>query len=33
MYSRIFKAYPNKTMIFITHRDAVCKLCDETVKL
>lgn len=33
MYSRIFKAYPHRTMIFITHRDAVCKMCDETVKL
>lgn len=33
MYSRIFAAYPNKTMVFITHRDAVCKLCDEIVKL
>ena len=33
MCSRIFKAYPHKTMIFITHRDTVCKMCDEIVKL
>lgn len=33
MYSRIFKAYPHKTMIFITHRDAVCKMCDEIIRL
>lgn len=33
MYQRLFKAYPQKTMIFITHRPAVCDLCDEIVKL
>lgn len=33
MYRRLFKAFPQKTMIFITHREAVCKLCDEVVHL
>lgn len=33
MFRRIFEAYPEKTMIFITHRDAVCELCDEVVRL
>ena len=31
LYSRLFKAYPNKTMIFITHRDSVTSLCDKTL--
>jgi hypothetical protein len=25
--------YPNKTMIFITHRATVCELCDESISL
>ncbi len=29
LYTRLFKAYPQKTMIFITHRQAVTTLCDE----
>lgn len=33
MFRRIFAAYPEKTMIFITHRDAVCELCDEVIHL
>lgn len=33
MFRRIFDAFPHKTMIFITHRDAVCELCDGVVKL
>jgi len=33
MFSRIFEAFPHKTMIFITHREAVCSLCDEVVRL
>jgi len=33
LYSRLFAAYPEKTMIFITHRKAICGLCDETVKV
>lgn len=33
MFRRIFAAYPEKTMIFITHRDAVCDLCDEVIHL
>ena len=33
LYTRLFKAYPQKTMIFITHRQAVTTLCDETLKM
>ena len=33
LYRRLFEAYPGRTMIFITHRPAVCDLCDETVML
>ena len=33
LYTRLFKAYPAKTMIFITHRQAVTTLCDETLTL
>ena len=33
LYTRLFKAYPTKTMIFITHREAVTTLCDETLTL
>ena len=33
LYTRLFKAYPQKTMIFITHRETVTTLCDETLKL
>ena len=33
LYTRLFKAYPQKTMIFITHRQAVTSLCDETVQM
>lgn len=33
LYTRLFKAYPQKTMIFITHREAITTLCDEKVRL
>lgn len=33
LYKRLFAAYPAKTMIFITHRSAICELCDETLKI
>ena len=33
LYKRLFAAYPTKTMIFITHRTAICELCDETLKV
>ena len=33
LYHRLFMAYPQKTMLFITHRTAVSTLCDEQVFL
>ena len=33
LYYRLFKTYPQKTMLFITHRKAVSELCDEVVCL
>ena len=33
LFQRLFEAYPAKTMIFITHRPAVSKMCDEVVHL
>jgi ABC-type multidrug transport system fused ATPase/permease subunit len=33
LYHRLFKTYPQKTMLFITHRKAVSELCDEVVCL
>ena len=33
LYTRLFKAYPDKTMIFITHRTAVTTLCDSVLTL
>jgi ABC-type multidrug transport system fused ATPase/permease subunit len=33
LYRRLFEAYPQKTMIFITHRQMVCELCDAKVSL
>lgn len=33
LYSRLFATFPQKTMIFITHRPIVCELCDEVVRL
>ena len=33
LYQRLFSAYPHKTMIFITHRQAVTALCDSTLTL
>ena len=33
LYSRLFAAFPQKTMLFITHRNAVSTLCDEVIKL
>ena len=33
LYHRLFEAFPEKTMIFVTHRTAVCEMCDETVRL
>ena len=33
LYSRLFAAYPDTTMIFITHRKSVTELCNEIVRL
>ena len=33
LYRRIFAAFPDTTMIFITHRSTVSKLCDEIISL
>jgi len=33
LYRRLFQAHPGKTMIFITHRQAVTTLCDSTLAL
>ena len=33
LFEHLFKNYPEKTMIFITHRTEVCSLCDEVISL
>lgn len=33
LYRRLFEAFREKTMIFVTHRTAICEMCDETVRL
>ena len=33
LYSRLFAACPDKTMLFITHRPTVTEQCDETILL
>ncbi len=33
LFSRIFADYPDRTMIFITHRPAVAALCDEVLEI
>ncbi|MBR1668387.1 MAG: ABC transporter ATP-binding protein [Bacteroidaceae bacterium] len=33
LFENLFRDYPEKTMIFITHRTEVCRLCDEVVRL
>ena len=33
LYRRLFKTYPQKPMLFITHRKTVSELCDEVVCL
>ena len=33
LYTRLFAAYPGRTMIFITHRSTVSDLCGETIRL
>lgn len=33
LYRRLFAAYPQKTMLFITHRTTVAELCDGVIRL
>ena len=33
LYSRLFAAFPEKTMLFITHRPTVTEQCDEVIRL
>lgn len=33
LFSRLFATFPDKTMIFITHRPGVSLLCDEIIRL
>lgn len=33
LFSRLFAAFPDRTMVIITHRPGVAALCDETVTL
>ena len=33
LYRQLFENYPDKTMIFITHRPVVCQLCNEVVNI
>jgi ABC-type bacteriocin/lantibiotic exporter with double-glycine peptidase domain len=33
LFSRLFAACPDRTMIFITHRPAVAALCDEIIQM
>ena len=33
LYNRLFTAFPDKTMIFITHRQVVCELCDDVINI
>ena len=33
LYHRLFTAYPQQTMLFITHRTTVSELCDEVIEM
>ena len=33
LFERLFATYPDKTMIFVTHRSAMSEICDEVVRL
>ena len=33
LYHRLFTTYPQKTMLFITHRTTISELCDEVIAL
>jgi len=33
LFARLFEAYPQKTILFITHRSTVCELCDNVIRL
>ena len=32
LYTRLFDRYPQKTMIFITHRPSVSELCNDVLR-
>ena len=33
LFERLFATYPDKTMIFVTHRSAMTEICDEVIRL
>lgn len=33
LYHRLFRAFPQKTMLFITHRSSITAICDEVIYL
>lgn len=33
LFSRLFAAYPGRTMLIVTHRSTVAQLCDDTLRL
>jgi len=33
LFRRLFKAYPHRTMILITHRTAISSLCDDVIRI
>jgi ABC-type multidrug transport system fused ATPase/permease subunit len=33
LFRRLFEAYSDRTMIFISHRTEVCRLCDDVIRL
>jgi len=33
LFARLFATYPQKTIIFITHRTSIAALCNDVVRL
>ena len=33
LFRRLFAAKPDRTMIFVTHRGAVCEMCDDVIRI